>query len=124
RNEAAAATVIADHMRQVQTGDSVARHRPGCRHVPVAAVDKPGAGSAVQARGLGLRWLDGWGHVADDLAGPVALVVADPQDVAVLGPRPRFVDLERSVSPPVHAHRRGEALHRRAPDTAPLPVGG
>src|SRR5262249_42680590 len=75
------------------------------------------------AGGLGLRERGGRLHTADYLGGPVALVVADAQDVDV-GPRRRSVDLERDGLPGEHAHRRGEALDRCISLTAYLPVAG
>ena len=67
----------------------------------------------------------GWpsAHVRDDLAGAIALVVPHPQDVDVIRRR-RRADLERLGLPGVHAHRRGEALERRVPGAAHLPVAG
>src|SRR5438034_5007348 len=92
-----------------KTGHGVGRHRPRGRHRPVPAVDQPGGRGVVLACRLGLRERGGRLHIRYDLAGAVALVVPDAQDVDVVRGG-RGVDLEGFGLPHVHAHRRGEAL--------------
>ncbi len=121
RDETAAARVIADQMGEVQAGHRGARHRPRGRHGPVAAVDEPGGRGVVLARRLGLRERGGRKHPWDHLVGTIALVVPKAQDVDVVRAC-RGVDLEGFGFPGIHAHRRGEALDRRVPCTAHLPV--
>src|SRR5215831_11590517 len=79
--------------------------------------------TALDAIRLRLRGRGGRLHVGDHLAGAVALVVPDPQDVDVVRAS-RSVDLEVFGLAHVDAHRRGKALDRWVSRAAHLPVTG
>src|SRR4051794_18398958 len=117
---ARAAGVVANEMRDVQPGDGVAGSGPGGRDAPVAAVDQAGR-RVGQARGLRLRKRRGRPQAGSDQPGSVALVIAQPQDVDVVGLR-RRLDLEVDRLADVDAHRRREALNGAVADAVDLPV--
>ena len=123
RDQAFAAGVVANQVREIQAGHCVGRHRPRGRHGPVAAVDEAGRRAVVRARGLGLRECGGRLHVGDHLARPVPLVVAHAQDVDVVRAR-RSLDLEELGLAGCQAHLRGEALDRGVARAVYLPVAG
>ena len=75
--------VVADQMGDVDAGDGVAGHGPRRRNAPVAAVDQPSRGVGVTGR-LVLRKRHRGLDVGGDLAGAIAAVVAEPEDVDVI----------------------------------------
>ena len=85
---AAAAGVVADQVREVdaRTPRSLGTAQDADTR-PVAAVDQARSAGVGQARGLGLRQRRRRRACRGDLAGTVALVVADPQDVDVVRAR-------------------------------------
>ena len=118
-----AGVVVADQVRDIETGDRVAGHHPGRRYRPVATVDQAGRVCGVGlARRLRLGQRRRRLHRRHDLAGAVTAVVAEPQDVDVVVLR-RSVDLELDRLPGVDAHLRRKALNRRIAVAVDLPVG-
>ena len=112
--------VVSDEVGDVDARDRVARHRPGRRHGPVAAVDLAGRG-VVEARRLALRKRRRRLHRGDDLPRAVAPVVAEPEDVDVVVAR-RRVDLEVLGLARLDAHRGREPLDRGVARSVDLPV--
>src|SRR5262249_36092057 len=105
---AGSAGVVARQPGEVQAAGGGRRDGPGGGHGPVAGVDQPGGGVG---QGVGLVLLeDLGGRDGGDQAGAVALVVAQPVDVDVVGGQRRVVDLERDGLAVVDADVGGEAL--------------
>ena len=98
--------VVPHEVGDVDAGDRARGHRPGRRYRPVAAVDQAARriGDARGLRGRGIRPGE-----RRDLPRAVALVVAEAQDVHVVGARGR-ADLDRHRPADCGAHRGGEAL--------------
>src|SRR5262249_3546737 len=99
---------------EVDARDGRRGHAPRRRHRPVAAVHQPGVqGAGVREAGR-LRLRQG-GRRADggDLAGSVALVVANTVDVDGVRSEGGAVDLERDRLTHVHADVCGKALDPR-----------
>ena len=119
RDLARAAVVVAYQPGDVDAGDRGGRDRPRRRHAPVATIDQTRR-RVGQAGGLGLGQARRRADVGLLQARAVALVVAQPVDVDVVG-RGGRLDLEADRPADVDAHRRGVALDGRVAGPADLP---
>ena len=116
-NQAVAASVVAHEMGDVDARNRRARDRPRGRDAPVAAVHDARRLRREAGRLAARRHR----HAGGDLARAVAAVVAQAQDVEVVGGG--GVDLEADRLPDVDAHLRREALNGGVAGAGDLPVG-